>query len=512
MHPSIHAINTPDKAAIIIAETGETMTYAELDAASNRAAHLFRNHGLGHDDVVAFMLENCLEYYGLTWGAQRSGLRFVCISSRLTQDETDYILQNSGAKMLIVSASLSHAAQQLETPIERFATGGSIAGYTDWDTAVAAMPSTPITDERAGIDMLYSSGTTGRPKGIRIPLPEDPAIAQSNVLVMLGMGLMRFTADSIYLSPAPLYHAAPLRWSMTIHKIGGTVVLMKKFDAEAALAAIEKYNVTSSQWVPTHFVRILKLPPETRAKYSHATLNSAIHAAAPCPAPIKRAMIDYWGPVLEEYYAGSEGNGLTYIGSEEWIRRADKEGAGSVGKSANGIVRICAEDNETVLPPRQEGTVFFENETTFEYHQDSDKTASSRNSKGWTTLGDVGWLDEDGYLYLTDRKSFMIISGGVNIYPQEIENHLITHPHVADVAVIGGPHDEMGEEVIAVVQLTNMADASDALRDDLIAFARQKLSGVKLPRRIDFVSELPRHDTGKLYKRLLRDQYWAKKT
>jgi long-chain acyl-CoA synthetase len=512
MHPSIHAIKTPDKAAIIIAETGETMTYAQLDAASNRAAHLFRNHGLGHDDVVAFMLENCLEYYGLTWGAQRSGLRFVCISSRLTQDETDYILQNSGAKMLIVSASLSHAAQQLETPIERFATGGSIAGYTDWDTAVAAMPSTPITDERAGIDMLYSSGTTGRPKGIRIPLPEDPAIAQSNVLVMLGMGLMRFTADSIYLSPAPLYHAAPLRWSMTIHKIGGTVVLMKKFDAEAALAAIEKYNVTSSQWVPTHFVRILKLPPETRAKYSHATLNSAIHAAAPCPAPIKRAMIDYWGPVLEEYYAGSEGNGLTYIGSEEWIRRADKESVGSVGKSANGIVRICAEDNETLLPPRNEGTVFFENETTFEYHQDSDKTASSRNSKGWTTLGDVGWLDEDGYLYLTDRKSFMIISGGVNIYPQEIENHLITHPHVADVAVIGGPHDEMGEEVIAVVQLTNMADASDALRDDLIAYARQKLSDVKLPRRIDFVAELPRHDTGKLYKRLLRDQYWATKT
>jgi long-chain acyl-CoA synthetase len=287
--------------------------------------------------------------------------------------------------------------------------------------------------------------------------------------------------------------------------------LMKKFDAEAALAAIEKYNVTSSQWVPTHFVRILKLPPETRAKYSHATLNSAIHAAAPCPAPIKRAMIDYWGPVLEEYYAGSEGNGLTYIGSEEWIRRADKEGVGSVGKSANGIVRICADDNETVLPPRQEGTVFFENESTFEYHQDSGKTASSRNSKGWTTLGDVGWLDEDGYLYLTDRKSFMIISGGVNVYPQEIENHLITHPQIADIAVIGGPHDEMGEEVIAVVQLTNMVDASDALRDDIIAFARQKLSGVKLPRRIDFVAELPRHDTGKLYKRLLRDQYWADK-
>ncbi len=510
MHPSIHAISHPDKPAVILAETGEVMTYAELNAASNRAAHMFRAHGLGHDDVVAFMMENNLDYYGLTWGAQRSGLRFVCISSRLTQDETDYILQNSGAKMLILSASLSDAAQQLTSQVARFAIGGDIAGYANWDVAVADMPNTPIADERAGIDMLYSSGTTGRPKGIRIPLPEDPAIAQSNVLVMLGMGLMRFTPDSIYLSPAPLYHAAPLRWSMTIHKIGGTVVLMKKFDAVAALAAIEKYQVTCSQWVPTHFVRILKLPPEIRAQYSHDSLNCAIHAAAPCPAPIKRAMIEYWGPVLEEYYAGSEGNGLTYIGSEEWIRRADKEGAGSVGKSASGVVHIVADDNETALPARQEGTVFFESDASFEYHQDGEKTASSRNAKGWTTLGDVGWMDEDGYLYLTDRKSFMIISGGVNIYPQEIENHLITHPMVADVAVIGGPHDEMGEEVIAVVQLVDFANANDALRDDLIAYAREKLSGVKIPRRIDFVADLPRHDTGKLYKRLLRDQYWAK--
>jgi long-chain acyl-CoA synthetase len=515
MHPYIHANSHPDKPAVILAESGEVLTYAQLDAASNRAAHLFRKHGLGHDDVVAFMMENCLDYYGLTWGAQRSGIRFVCISSRLTQDETDYILQNSGAKMLIVSASLASAAQQLTTELARYSIGGAITDYADWDAAIAAMPTTPIADERAGIDMLYSSGTTGRPKGIRIPLPEDPAIAQSNVLVMLGMGLMRFTPDSIYLSPAPLYHAAPLRWSMTIHKIGGTVVLMKKFDAEAALAAIEKYKVTCSQWVPTHFVRILKLPSETRAKYSHATLNCAIHAAAPCPAPVKRAMIEYWGPVLEEYYAGSEGNGLTYMGSEEWIRRADNEGAGSVGKAASGVVHICADDNETPLPARQEGTVFFESDASFEYHQDTEKTASSRNSKGWTTLGDVGWMDEDGYLYLTDRKSFMIISGGVNIYPQEIENHLITHPMVADVAVIGGPHDEMGEEVIAVVQPIDMTHASDAerdaLRDDLIIYAREKLSGVKVPRRIDFVAELPRHDTGKLYKRLLRDQYWAAK-
>jgi acyl-CoA synthetase (AMP-forming)/AMP-acid ligase II len=293
---------------------------------------------------------------------------------------------------------------------------------------------------------------------------------------------------------------------MTVHKIGGTVVMMTKFDPEAALAAIEKYRVTCSQFVPTHFVRMLKLPEDVRGKYNLSSLNCAIHAAAPCPVPVKEAMIGWWGPVIEEYYAGSEGNGMTFIGSNDWMAHK-----GSVGKAVLGIVRIVGDDNETELPARQEGTIFFENpDLKFEYHGDSEKTASSRNSKGWSTLGDVGWMDEEGYLYLTDRKSFMIISGGVNIYPQEIENHLITHPAVADVAVIGGPHDEMGEEVIAVVQPVDMQAADDSLRDALNAYAREKLSGPKIPRRIDFRAELPRHDTGKLYKRLLRDEYWGK--
>ncbi len=510
MHPFIHAKTTPDKPAIIVAETGETRTYRQLDEASNQVAHLFRQHGLGHDDVVAFMLENTPDYYNLTWGAQRAGLRYVCISSRLTADETDYILENSGAKLFIISAGLAGAAAKLTTQVKRYALGGAVPGYGSLEEALAPLPKTPIADERAGVDMLYSSGTTGRPKGVRIPLPEDPVINQSNSLVMLAMGLFRFTPDSIYLSPAPLYHAAPLRWSMTVHKIGGTVVIMKKFDAEAALAAIEKYKVTCSQWVPTHFVRMLKLPEEARHKYNLSTLNCAIHAAAPCPMLVKRAMINWWGPVLEEYYAGSEGNGFTYIGSADWLRLADKEGAGSVGKAVTGIAHVMAEDNETELPARSEGTVFFESETVFEYHGDAEKTQSSRNSKGWSTLGDVGWMDEDGFVFLTDRKSFMIISGGVNIYPQEIENHLVTHPKVQDVAVIGGPHEEMGEEVIAVVQPIDMVHANDALRAELTDYARDKLSGVKIPRRIDFLAELPRHDTGKLYKRLLRDQYWEK--
>ena len=503
MHPSVHARTHPDKPAVIMAETGEVRTFRQLDESSNRVAQFFRSRGLQHEDVVAIMLENVPDYYALTWGAQRSGLRYVCISSRLTADETNYIIENSGAKLFITSPSV---APEVWADVERYSFGGGIPGYEPLEDALAGMPSTPIADERAGVDMLYSSGTTGRPKGVRIPLPADPAIDQSNPLVMLAMALYGINENSVYLSPAPLYHAAPLRWSMTAHKIGATVVVMKKFDPEAVLANIERYKVTCGQYVPTHFVRMLKLPDDVRNKYDLSTNTCAIHAAAPCPIPVKEAMIDWWGPVLFEYYAGSEGNGSTFINSADWLAHK-----GSVGKAMTGIVHIVGEDNETDLGPRQEGAIFFENpDSQFEYHGDSEKTASSRNSKGWSTLGDVGYLDEEGYLYLTDRKSFMIISGGVNIYPQEIENHLVTHPKVADVAVIGGPHEEMGEEVIAVIQPANMADATDAFRDELSAYAREKLSGVKIPRRIDFLAELPRHDTGKLYKRLLRDQYWAK--
>ncbi len=408
MHPSVHARSNPDKAAIIVAETGDAISYGELDAASNRAAQLFRATGLGHEDVVAFMLDNTPHYYGLTWGAQRAGLRYVCISSRLTQDETDYILENSGARILVVSASLAAAAQQLTTRIKRFAMGGDIAGYESWEDAVAVMPTEPVPDERAGVDMLYSSGTTGRPKGVRVPMPKEPAIDAPDGLVTLASAVFQINSDSIYLSPAPLYHAAPLRWSMTIHRLGGTVVLMKKFDPEAALSHIETYRVNSSQWVPTHFVRMLKLPDAVRARYDTSSLKVAIHAAAPCPVPVKQAMIDWWGPVLFEYYAGSEGNGMTFISSADWLTHK-----GSVGRPILGTVHIMGEDNETELGAGEEGTVFFESENVFEYHGDDSKTASSRNSKGWSTLGDVGKLDEEGFLYLTDRKSFMIISGGV---------------------------------------------------------------------------------------------------
>jgi long-chain acyl-CoA synthetase len=502
-HPSVHARTDPAKPALIVAETGETISFGALDARSNRAAHVFRARGLKVGDTIALCLENTPEFYDIAWGAQRAGLFFVCISTKLTAPEVDYILRDSGAALIVLSASLANVAAGLPGDVERFSVGGSIEGWEAWESAVAAMPDTPIADERAGIDMLYSSGTTGRPKGVRVALPEDPDIAGATVLEMLARGLYGLGPDSIYLSPAPLYHAAPLRWSMTVQRLGGTVVMMEHFDPERALAAIERYHVNASQWVPTHFVRMLKLDEATRARYDLSSLKVAIHAAAPCPVPVKEAMIAWWGPVLYEYYAGSKGNGLTTIASPEWLTHK-----GSVGKAAYGVLHICDEQGED-LPPGAEGLVYFEGGGAFEYHNDPAKTAEARNARGWSTLGDIGRIDDEGYLYLTDRKSFMIISGGVNIYPQEIENRLITHPRVADVAVIGGPCPEMGERVVAVVQPVDMAEAGEALAAELTAWCRAELSGVKTPRQIDFAAELPRHATGKLYKRLLRDRYWG---
>ena len=506
-HPYIHAQTHPDKPAIIMAGSGETISFAQLDARSNQYAHFFRSLGLGHGDVVAICMENRAEFFEFTWGAQRAGLFFVAISNRLTASEIDYILDDSGAQILVSSKHLVAELDKLTAPVKRYLIDGEHAGWSSLPDVLSEMPQTPVADERAGMSMLYSSGTTGRPKGVRIPLPENKDIAGPNALTAIAQGAFGFDADSIYLSPAPLYHAAPLGWCMATTRLGSTLVIMEKFDPEAALAAIQEYKITDSQWVPTHFVRMLKLPEDVRTRYDLSTLKCAVHAAAPCPVPIKEAMISWWGPVVREYYAGTEGNGFTFISSEEWLAHK-----GSVGRALNAVIHICDDDGNEV-PARAEGAVYFESDSKFSYHNDPEKTAQSRHPlhPTWSMLGDVGWVDEEGFLYLTDRKSFMIISGGVNIYPQEIENHLVTHLKVRDVAVVGGPHDDMGEEVIAVIQPVNMADAGDALREELTAYAREKLSGVKIPRRIDFREELPRHDTGKLYKRLLRDEYWAGK-
>ncbi len=507
MHPSIHAKSNPDKPAYIMGYSGETVTYGELEARSNQGAHLFRSLGLRAGDAIAIFLENHPRYYEILWAAQRSGLRFTCLSSKLSVGEAEYIVKDCQAKVFIASKSLAETALAVaaELPgVTLLMVGGEAGPFKSFEDARAPFPATPIADQSAGQAMLYSSGTTGKPKGVKRAGVVDPAIDAASPLGNLGQALYGWTSDTIYLSPAPLYHAAPLGWSMAVHAVGGTVVMMERFDPEDALRFIETYRVTSAQWVPTHFVRMLKLPPEARQRYDLSSLKAVFHAAAPCPVPVKEQMIAWWGPIVHEYYAGTEGNGFCIINSQEWLAHK-----GSVGRGLTAQVRICDDDGNP-LPPRSEGMVFFEGGGQFEYHGDPAKTAESRNRHGWTTLGDVGWVDEEGYLYLTDRKSFMIISGGVNIYPQEIENLLIGHPKVADVAVVGGPHEEMGEQVIAVIQPMDWADAGDQLRAELMAYARANLSHVKAPRVLDFMQELPRHQTGKLYKRLIRDAYWSK--
>lgn len=506
MHPSIHAQSTPDKPALIMAGSGEMLTYRELEDRSNQAAQLFRSLGLRPGDHIAILCENQSHFYEICWGAQRSGLTYTAISTRLGTDEIAYIVNDCNARLLIVSAGLVKQAEAILelTPgvRQRLLIGADAPGHQRWEQALAAQPARRITDESAGGDMLYSSGTTGRPKGVFSP-PDSSAIDASTPLIEMNRKAYGVDPETRYLSPAPLYHAAPLRFTMTVMRLGGTVVVMEHFDAEQYLELVQKYRITHSQLVPTMFVRMLKLPPEVRTSYDVSSLRCAIHAAAPCPIPIKEQMIDWWGPILWEYYAGTEGNGMTLVNSQDWLAHR-----GTVGRAVVGELKISDEQGNE-LPPGEPGTVYFAGGKAFQYHNDPVKTAESRNARGWSTLGDVGYVDADGFLYLTDRKAYMIISGGVNIYPQESENVLITHPKVADVAVFGVPNEDFGEEVKAVVQPRDMRDAGPELEAELIEFCRSQLSPIKCPRSVDFEAELPRHPTGKLYKRLLKDRYWA---
>lgn len=503
-HPSQHAAIDPRKPAIIMGGSGEVMTYGELDALSNKVAQLFRARGMADGDKVAICLENHPWYLPVCWAAQRSGMIFVPISSRLAAPEISYILNDCGARILIGSDQLSETLDKVarETPDTQQYRVGKSSGCSLAE-ALELMPAIPVDDERAGSEMLYSSGTTGRPKGVLPTLPEDRRIDGENGLTRLSQALLGFGRDTVYLSPTPMYHSAPIRWTMAVHRLGGTVVIMEKFDPEQALALIERHRVTHSQCVPTHFVRLLALPEDVRSKYDLSTLRAAIHAAAPCPVPVKRAMIEWWGPILEEYYAGTEGNGLTYINSEQWLAHP-----GSVGRAVVGEVHICDDQGEE-LPTGETGGVYFGGGAGFSYHNDLLKTEEATNRMGWTTLGDVGRLDEDGFLYLTDRKSFMIISGGVNIYPQEIENLLLAHPAIIDAAVVGAPDPDFGEKVVAVIQLKKPEEAGPALIEELVSWLTPQLSRVKLPREFQFRAELPREPTGKLLKKKIRDEFWS---
>jgi acyl-CoA synthetase (AMP-forming)/AMP-acid ligase II len=510
MHPSFHAQTSPDKVAYQMAGSGEAITYRELDDISNKGAQLFRSLGLRAQDHIALLVENSIQFLEICWAAQRCGLLYTAISTHLTQAEIAYIVRDCGAKVFVLSSNAGHGVAALAElcgpDVRTFVSGESQLALPSWDAAVVKQPALPVADEICGYDMLYSSGTTGRPKGVKPQFKNEPLGSINPLLVLLCAKMCGMDRETTYLSPAPLYHAAPLRFNIMSGALGGTSIIMERFDPEQFLALIEKHRATVTQVVPTMFVRLLKLPDEVRRRYDISSLKSVIHAAAPCPVDVKAAMIDWWGPILVEYYGGSEGNGITIVNSQEWLAHP-----GTVGRTLVGEIKILDETGRP-LPPRKIGGVYFSGGPAFAYHNDPQKTESAYTPEGWSTLGDVGYLDEEGYLYLTDRKAYMIISGGVNIYPQEAENVLITHPAVFDVAVFGVPNAEMGEEVKAVVQLAPDAAADDATKEELITFCRSKLSALKCPRSIDFEDELPRTPTGKLMKRLLRDRYWRAAT
>ncbi|GAA1828457.1 acyl-CoA synthetase [Pseudonocardia ailaonensis] len=498
---------TPDKPATIIGDTGERITYRELDDASMRFAQVLHAAGLGAGDTVAVLMETDLRYHQVVWGVLRSGMYLVPINKYSTSDELAYLLADSGAQGLVVSSSIAVALglAQAPPPLRMLlAAGAPVAGVEDFDAALAAQPARPVSDdERMGDWMLYSSGTTGRPLGIRRPLPDapfdSPLAVDASAQAIYGLD-----RTSVFLTPAPLYHSAPLCYTSATHSLGGTAVLMRKFDAERALALVEELGVTTGQWVPSMFVRMLKLPAGVRSRYDLSSQRTAVHGAGPVAPSVKRAMIEWWGPVLVEYYGGTEFTGLTCCTSEEWLAHP-----GTVGRPILGVPHICDPADGRELPRGEAGLIYFERDhMPFRYHNNPERTEATRHPEHplWTQSGDIGHLDEDGYVYLLDRLSFTIISGGVNIYPQEIEDTFIRHPAVADVAVFGVPDDEMGERVQAVVQPAAGADEA-ALAQELTRFARETLAAYKVPRTVDFMDQLPRQETGKLYKRVLRDAY-----
>jgi fatty-acyl-CoA synthase len=495
----------PDATAVIMGATGQSLSYREVNDGSNRFARLLRHRGVMPGGHVAFLMENNLRYLELAWGAQRSGLYYTALNSHLRSSEVQYILDDCGATALVTTPAMADAVSALDLSRvpTRLVVGGTLPGFDGYEAAAAVVTPLPLDDESEGREMLYSSGTTGKPKGVRKTLPGTPLGDPTSAPVQIASGMTKAGVGpgSVYLSPAPLYHSAPLVYCMSMLRLGATVVVMENFDAAFSLELIERHRVTHAQFVPTMFVRMLKLPASVRDRYDLSSLRYAVHAAAPCPVEIKRQMLDWWGPIIHEYYGGTEDIGSTWITAQEWLAHP-----GSVGRPVSPAHIVGPDGDE--LGPGQEGTVYFEGGRPFEYHNDPDKTASITDDRGWRTLGDVGLLDEDGYLYLTDRQAHMIIAGGVNIYPQEAENVLAGHPSVADVAVFGVPDPDMGEAVKAVVQPVDPSAAGSELEAELIDFCRSQLATYKCPRSVDFSPDLPRDPNGKLYKRLLRERYW----
>jgi len=509
MYAREHALHHPDQAAIIMGTSGETVSFGEYEARCNATAHLLRAAGLKRGDHIAVFMENQPRLLEIEGAAERVGLYFTLINTYLTPDEVAYIVTNSRSRLLFSSTTrrpVAEAAAAQCPQLERLLMTGPgelPAGWESYEAAVADCPADPVPDESLGAAMLYSSGTTGQPKGILRELPEiapsDPLPVMQFVSAMFG-----FRPGMTYLNPAPLYHSAPQASVAAALRLGATAVIMEHFDAEQWLALVERYRVTNCQMVPVMFSRLLRLPEQVRARYDTSSLECIVHAAAPCPEHVKRGMIDWFGPVITEYYGATEDNDFTFCDCAQSLAHP-----GTVGRPILGELLILDEDG-IQCPTGTDGTIWFRGATAFSYFQEPGKTAESRTPDGSTsTVGDVGHVDAEGYLYLTDRKTYMIISGGVNIYPQETENLLSAHPAVLDVAVIGVPNEDLGEEVKAIVQLADPAAASPELAQELISFCRDRIAHFKCPRSVDFVTELPRTPTGKLYKRLLRDKYWA---
>jgi len=508
-----HAAAHPDRAAVVYGNGEFVESYGELEERSRRLVHVFRSWGLAPGDCVAVLIGNDDVFFDVFWACHRMGLYFTPVNWHLQRDEAEYIVDNCDAKAFVAHARFGEIAAEIAPRVRRLAVsasvGGALPGFRALEEELASAPKDEaIGEELEGSVMLYSSGTTGRPKGVRRPLPRvaagDPTTTATSVglLRLFGMG-----EGDVYLSPAPLYHAAPLAFSSSQHRVGATSVIMRRFDAEDALRLIQDQKVTCSQWVPTHFKRLLSLPEAVRRRYDVSTLRVAVHAAAPCPIAVKRAMIEWWGDAIMEYYAGTEGGG-TVIRAQDWLTHP-----GSVGRHwIGGRIHILDEDGRDIEEPNREGAIYFEappdRAARFNYYKDDAKTAGTYRGDLFT-IGDIGYLDAEGFLYLTDRQSNMIISGGVNIYPQETENHLVSHPKVHDVAVIGVPNEEMGEEVKAIVVPAAGVAAGPALADELIEFCRAHIAHYKCPRSIDFATELPRTETGKMQKRKLRDRYWG---
>ena len=502
-----HAMRAPEAPALVVADS-DTASYGVLYERSRRVAALLHEAGLRQGDGVALVLPNCREFFEITWGCQLSGLYYSAVNTHFTPDEVAYVVADSEARAVFVDASMADLGAQIRAVNPRvdvhIGIGGSIAGWATYDEALAAAGEPPSQSD--GSEMLYSSGTTGRPKAVRRPLPTDGNGSWAQYV--LEMALKHHYAmdeSSVYLSPAPLYHAAGVNYTMAVHRVGATAITMRKFDAEAVLRLIETHRVTHAQFVPTMFVRMLKLPQATRDRYDVSSLKCVIHAAAPCSVDVKYQMMDWFGPILHEYYGGTEGFAGSTIGPADWLAHP-----GSVGKPMTAV-HVVGDDGDE-LGVGESGELFFEGGPDFEYFKDPEKTASVVNDRGWRTLGDVGYVDDDGYLYLTDRSTFMIVSGGVNIYPHEAENLLVMHPKLVDAAVFGVPNDEFGEEVKAVVQPVPGAEPGPALEAELIEYCRARLAKYKCPRTVDFDPELPRDPNGKLYKRRIRDRYWERRT